>query len=146
MNGGAVALSLAAGIAGSIQIAVMSQLGNRVGIVSALAFATMLTAVCAAVVLVLVRHDLSGYADAARTPVWLWIGSLMGLLIVGSITFSGSRIGITATLGVLIAGQFAMSVAIDRWGLFGLDRIPLTLHRVVGLALLAGGAALCLKK
>jgi transporter family-2 protein len=146
VNGGAVALSLAAGVAGSIQIAVMSQLGDRVGIVAALAFATMLTAVLATVVLVVVRHDLGGYADAARQPVWLWIGAFMGLVIVGSITFSGSRIGITATLGVLIAGQFAMSVAIDRWGLFGLARIPLTAHRVVGLVLLAVGAALCLKK
>ena len=146
MNGGAVALSLAAGVAGSIQIAVMSQLGNRVGIVPALAFATMLTAVLAAVALVVVRHDFGGYADAARQPVWLWVGSFMGLVIVGAITFAGSRIGITATLGVLIAGQFAMSVAIDRWGLFGLDRIPLTLPRIVGLALLAAGAVLCLKR
>jgi transporter family-2 protein len=146
VNGGAIALSLAAGIAGSIQIAVMSQLGNRVGIVAALAFATMLTAVFAAVILVVVQHDFGGYADAARQPLWLWTGSVMSLLIVGAITFSGSRIGITATLGVLIAGQFAMSVAIDRWGLLGLDRIPLTVHRVVGLALLGVGAALCLKR
>ena len=146
MNGGAVALSLAAGLAGSIQIAVMSQLGNRVGIVSALAFATMLTAVCAAVVLLVVRHDFGGYAAVARQPVWLWTGGLMGLVIVAAITFAGSRIGITATLGVLIAGQFAMSVAIDRWGLFGLDRMPMTAPRVVGLALLAVGAALCLKR
>jgi uncharacterized membrane protein YdcZ (DUF606 family) len=36
-------------------------------------------------------------------------------------------------------------VAIDRWGLLGQDEIPITWHRVVGLALLAAGSALTLR-
>ncbi len=70
----------------------------------------------------------------------------MGLLIVGTITFAGSRIGTAATIGILIAGQLAMGAAIDRWGLFGSERIALSWPRLLGIALLAVGAALSLKK
>jgi transporter family-2 protein len=139
-------LSILAGLAGSFQIAVMSQLGNRVGIAAALAFATMLTAVFAAVMLLVTRHGLGGYADAARQPVWLWTGSVMGLLIVGTITFAGSRLGTASTIGILIAGQLTMGAAIDRWGLFGSEKIALSYPRLLGIGLLAVGAALSLKK
>ena len=146
MSGAAVGLAILAGLAGSVQIAVMSQLGERVGITAALAFATMLTALFAGAVLLVTRHGLGGYAEAARQPVWLWTGSLMGLLIIGTITYSGSRIGTAATIGILIAGQLAMGAAIDRWGLFGSEQIALSWPRLVGIALLAVGAALSLKK
>jgi transporter family-2 protein len=146
VSGAAIALSILAGLAGSVQIAVMSQLGDRVGIVSALAFATMLTAVFAAAVMLVTRHGLGGYADAARQPLWLWIGAVMGVLIVGTITYAGTRIGTAATIGILIAGQLVMGAAIDRWGLFGSQRIALGWPRLLGIGLLAVGAALSLKK
>jgi uncharacterized membrane protein YdcZ (DUF606 family) len=49
-------------------------------------------------------------------------------------------------VGILIAGQLAMGAAIDRWGLFGSDRIALHWPRLLGIALLAVGAGLSLKK
>lgn len=76
----------------------------------------------------------------------MWAGGLMGAFIVFTITFAGPRIGITATIGLLIAGQLAMGAAIDRWGLFGLEQIPLTWPRLLGIALLAVGAALSLHR
>jgi transporter family-2 protein len=66
--------------------------------------------------------------------------------VVFSITFAQPRIGATTTIGILIAGQLAMGAAIDRWGLFGSDRIALHWPRVLGIALLAAGAALSLRK
>jgi transporter family-2 protein len=39
-----------------------------------------------------------------------------------------------------------MAAVIDRFGLFGLDKIALTWTRVAGLVLLAAGAALTLKR
>jgi transporter family-2 protein len=70
----------------------------------------------------------------------------MGVVVVFSITFAAPRIGAAATIGILIAGQLAMGVAIDRFGLFGLERVALTWPRALGVALLAVGAALSLSK
>ena len=74
------------------------------------------------------------------------LGLAMGLLIVFTVTYAGPRIGVAATVGILIAGQLIMGAAIDRFGLFGSERIALHWPRVVGLVLLAAGAALSLRK
>jgi transporter family-2 protein len=142
----AVVLSIAAGVAGSVQVAVMSRFGDRVGILEALAFSTLGTALIAAVALLVLRGSFDGYAAAARQPPWLWIGAAMGAIVVFSITFAGPRLGTAATIGLLIAGQLAMGAVIDRFGLFGLDRIALHWPRLVGIALLGAGAALSLRK
>ncbi len=146
MSAFAALLALLAGLAGSVQIAIMGRLGQRVGSVEAVAWAFLLSGVLALVALLAVRQSLDGIAASARQPPWLWLGALMGTFIVFTITFAGPRIGTTATIGLLIAGQLAMGVVIDRYGLFGLDTIPLNTPRAVGIALLAAGAALTLKK
>lgn len=145
MSSVAVVLSLVAGMAGSVQVAVMSRFGDRIGIVEALAFSALGTAVITLLVLLAVRHSFDGYAAAARQPPWLWIGALMGALVVFTITFAGPRLGTAATIGLLISGQLAMGAIIDRFGLFGLDRIALHWPRVLGIVLLGIGAALSLK-
>jgi bacterial/archaeal transporter family-2 protein len=142
----AVVLSVLAGLAGSVQIAVMSQLGDRISTVGALAFASLLTAVAAVAVLLLARRSLDAIGAAFRQPWWMLIGGLMGLLIVGTITFAGVRIGVAATVGILIAGQLVMGAAIDRFGMFGSEQIGLPWPRVLGIVLLGAGAALSLKK
>jgi transporter family-2 protein len=142
----AATLAVAAGLAGSIQVALMSRLGARIGILEALGFSTALTAALAFVILLLARRSLAGFGRAVHSPWWMLLGGVMGLLIVFTVTFAGPRIGVAATVGILIAGQLAMGAAIDRWGLFGSDKIAIHWPRVLGILLLAAGAALSLKK
>jgi bacterial/archaeal transporter family-2 protein len=87
-----------------------------------------------------------GMIGVLRQPPWLWLGGFMGAIVVTAITYSPPRIGAFATIALLIAGQLAMGVVIDAVGLFGAERIPLSAARLAGLALLAGGAALVLKR
>jgi transporter family-2 protein len=134
VSGGAFAavLTMVAGLAGSVQIAVMSRLGERVGVLEALGFSTLVTAVVATGVLVAARQSLTGYERALHQPWWMLTGGL--------------RIGVAATVGIMIAGQLAMGAAIDRFGLFGSERIQLHWPRLLGILLLAVGAALSLRK
>jgi transporter family-2 protein len=141
-----VCLTVAAGAAGSVQVAVMGRFGDRIGVFPALAFSTLVTGAIATVALLLVRQSLAGFGAALREPPWLWIGGLMGFLVVLSITVAAPRIGTAATIGILISAQLAMGAVIDRFGLFGLDRIPLSTTRIAGLLLLAGGSVLSLKR
>jgi transporter family-2 protein len=68
----------------------------------------------------------------------------MGVVVVFTITVVTPRLGAAATIGLLIAGQLAMGVAIDRYGWFGVERVPLSWPRAVGVLLLGIGAALAL--
>ena len=137
---------MAAGLAGSVQVAMMSRLGERIGVLEALAFSAAVTAALALVFLVLARRSLAGFERAVHQPWWMLMGGVMGVVIVFTITYAGPRIGVAATVGILIAGQLVMGAAIDRWGLFGSDRIALHWPRLLGIVLLAVGAALSLRK
>src|SRR3954453_22051503 len=97
----------------------MSQLGDRISIAGALAFATLFTAVASFVILIAARRSVSAYVDAFHQPWWILMGGLMWLLIVFSIIFAGPAGRSAPTLGVLIAGQLVMGAAIDKWGLLG---------------------------
>ena len=148
VSGSAVAtfLTVLSGLAGSVQVALMSRLGERIGVLQALAFSAALTGALAIVLLVAARRSVAGYADALDQPWWMLLGGVMGLLIVFTVTYAGPRIGVAATVGILIAGQLIMGAAIDRWGLFRSEKIPLGWPRVLGIVLLAVGAALSLRK
>jgi len=142
----AIALASVAGLAGAVQVAVMAELGDRVGVLSALAFSGIVTAGIALAMLLLAKRTLRGLGDVLEQPVWLWTGGALSLLIVLAITVGGSRLGVAATVAIVISGNLVMGAVIDRFGLFGLDRIPITWSRMLGLALLAAGAALSLHR
>jgi transporter family-2 protein len=142
----AVVLALSAGLAGSVQAAVMGKLGERVGIFEALAFSTIVSVVVGFTVLLVVRQSVARIADAARQPVWLWLGGALSAFIVLSITVGPPRVGVTATVSLVIAGNLLMAALIDRFGWFGNERIALGWTRVLGILLLAAGAALTLKR
>ena len=140
----AVALAIIAGLAGSVQVAVMGRFGGRIGVLEALTFATAVQLVLSLSILLVARLGFGGLASAVRAPAWMWLGGLMGLTVVFSITFAQPRIGATATIGILIAGQLVMGAVIDRYGLFGVEKIDISLPRGIGIVLLGIGAALSL--
>ena len=143
----AASLALVAGVAGSIQVAVMGRFGERIGSFEALAANLVFSTLIALTVLLAIRQSLSGLGDALRAPWWYWVGGGgMGVVVVLTITVVTPRLGATTTIGLLIAGQLAMGVAIDRYGLFGVEKVDLTWPRVLGVLLLAAGAALVLQK
>lgn len=146
MTAAAVVLASLAGLAGSVQVAVMGRFGGRIGVLEALTFATAVQLVLAASILVLARQGVGRIAGAFHVPVWMWAGGLMGLLVVFSITFAQPHIGATSTIAILIAGQLLMGLVIDRFGLFGVEQIGISWPRALGVVLLGAGAALSLAK
>jgi transporter family-2 protein len=143
----AATLALVAGLAGSIQVAVMGRFGQRIGSYEAIAANLLFSTLIATTVLLLLRQSLAGFGDALHSPWWYWVGGGgMGVVVVFTITVVTPQIGATATIGLLIAGQLAMGVLIDRYGWFGVEQVPLNWPRIVGVLLLAIGALLALRK
>jgi bacterial/archaeal transporter family-2 protein len=145
-SGIAVFLSVVAGLAGSVQVAVSGAFGKRIGVLEATAFGAIGAALIVSALVLITRQGFGGVAAGLREPPWLWLNGVMGAIVVTTITYTAPRIGTFATIGLLIAGQLAMGVVIDALGLFGLERIPVGWERVVGLALLAGGSVLVLQR
>jgi bacterial/archaeal transporter family-2 protein len=145
-SGTAVAVVMCAigGLAGAVQAAVMGELGGRVGAAPALFFAFGVSLVCSLAVLLVWERSFDGVRAAADQPIWLWLGGVMSVFIVLSITVAAPRIGVTATIGIVIAGNLVMAALIDQFGLLGQDEVAINATRLLGLLLLAAGAALSL--
>src|SRR5215204_82043 len=109
---------------------------------SGTAAAVALTATAGLAALVVWERSFAGVRAALHEPVWLWIGGVMSIYIVLAITVGPPRIGVAATVGIVIAGNLVMAAVIDRYGLFGQEVIPIDRWRLLGLLLLAAGAAL----
>ena len=125
----------------------MGRFGERVGSFEALAANLVFSTLIATTVLLVLQQSLAGFGDAVRSPWWYWVGGGgMGVVVVLTITIVTPRIGAAATIGLLIAGQLAMGSAIDRYGWFGVEKVPLTWARGLGIALLAVGALLALRR
>jgi bacterial/archaeal transporter family-2 protein len=143
----ATVVALAAGLAGAVQATVLGILGRRTGVMAAAAVVSFVGALVITAVSVVEARGFAGIGGALRQPVWLWIGGgVLGAVIVTSLTFAPPRIGTFGTFALVIAGNLAAAVLIDSLGLFGVSRVPITVTRLAGLVLLAGGAALVLRR
>jgi transporter family-2 protein len=145
-NALAVIIGLAAGVASAFQSGINAALGRRIGTLEAAAFQTVVALAAFVIVTLIARQSLGGVADAVRQPAWLWLGGVMGFVIVFAITYAPAKIGTFATAGLLIALQLVATAIIDHYGFFGLERIGFTWERAIGFALLAGGAVLALRR
>lgn len=133
-------LAMAAGIAGSVQSAANAGLARRAGLGAALVINTIV--VMAGSLAVLVARGIRDDFEPAATPWSLYIGGFCGFIIVSSLAFVFDKIGAAFAIALVVFGQSAAALAIDHYGVMGMPRDPVSVVRVVGLALVAGGVAL----
>ncbi len=141
-----IGFCLVAGLAGALQVAINGALGSRIGVLEATAFNLVISALLLVAIVLAVRNTAGGITAGLREPPWLWLGGVMGAIIVTAITLGPPRIGTFATIALLIAGQLAMGVVIDALGLFNVARIPVSWERALGVAMLALGAYLVVRR
>ena len=138
----ALVVALAIGAAVAAQAPLNSQLGRHVGGLPATTIALGTSFLCLAV-LDADRRPGGGFADVGKAPLHVLIGGgIVGALYVGSIVWTVRALGVTGLSVVTLAGQFAAALAIDHFGWLGVDRSPITLVKIAGVALVAAGTYL----
>ena len=75
-------------------------------------------------------------------PWWAPLGGLAGAFAVVAGLLFVNRIGAGAFGGLTITANILMSLAVDNFGLFGIEQHSLNIWRVIGGALMVGGIAL----
>ncbi|MGJ3524138.1 DMT family transporter [Nitratidesulfovibrio sp. D1] len=82
------------------------------------------------------------FPSVSTSSAWQWTGGLLGAFFVTVVTFLAPRLGATAMIALVLAGQMAASVTLDHFGLLGYPERPLGLARFAGLTLVAVGVFL----
>ena len=138
-RGVAVALATALGGALALQAPLNSLLGHTVGDFRAtiVAFTVGLSALLAIGVL---AGGLGGIANAGDAPWWALVGGgLISALYVSSIVWTVRALGAGGLTAATITGQFAVALSVDHFGWIGVERQPITLAKLAGIALVAAG-------
>jgi len=142
----AVALAALAGVLVGTQAPVNSRLGRSIGSVQAATFSFVVGAVALALVATLFYGGLGSFGQAGKAPLWALIGGLLGAVYVTVAILTVRTLGVSGLTAIVITGQLAAAVVIDRFGLFGLSKQPIGVSRVAGLVLLIVGALLVVRK
>ena len=143
-KGIALLLSAFAGMLVAMQPPINSKLGGAVGTFAA---ATISFLVGTVVLLVLAVTSGGTHLGGLRgLPWWYFVGGLIGAVFVASSLVTVRTLGAAGVVAATIAGQLTGSVVIDRLGLLGLSKQPLTVARVVGIAFLVVGVFLVVRK
>jgi bacterial/archaeal transporter family-2 protein len=78
-------------------------------------------------------------------PLYTLAPGLLGLLIVGTIGFAASRLGVVMAFTIMLASQFLLAGLVDHFGLLGAPMRPLDMMRVAGVLIALVGVWLVVK-
>jgi bacterial/archaeal transporter family-2 protein len=142
----AVLLAAGAGCLVGMQAPINSRLARSVGSVQAASVSFMVGTAVLLLAVAFVNGGFGNLTHISRAPWWALLGGLCGAVFVTIAIVTVRTLGASGLAAAVITSQLAVSVAIDRFGLLGIARQPLALHRVVGLVLLVAGVALVVRR
>jgi transporter family-2 protein len=143
-KGLAVLLTAIAGGLIALQAPINAGLGRATGSLPAALVSFGVGTIALAAIVVLSGE--AGGIDSTFEVSWYYLlGGLLGAVYVTNALIAVAAIGAGGVAAATITGQLVASVAIDRLGLFGLDQVPLSPARVLGVALLLAGTVLVIR-
>lgn len=136
-----IAVVFAGGVALGVQHPLNGQLGAEVGDLPASVVNFALGGL-ALLALLVARGETSGLAGLGRVPWRYRLGGVIGAINATCALALVETIGAGALAAASVTGLAIASLALDRAGVLGLAKRPVTARRLAGAALLVGGTVL----
>jgi transporter family-2 protein len=89
------------------------------------------------------RAPLPTLAMVSPAPWWAWIGGLFGATYIATLVVLIPRMSPSVLFGAAIAGQMTMLVIAEHFEIAGAARHSMNMTRLIGVALIVAGTALC---
>ncbi len=145
-RGGAVLLTAFTGGLVALQAPINSGLGKAVGTWQAAFVSFAIGTLALAIIASLASGGLGEVAGVRDVSLVYLAGGLLGAAYVTTILVTVRTLGAGGVVAATIAGQLAVSVVVDHFGLLGVTKQPITLARVVGVVLLGLGTYLVVRE
>jgi bacterial/archaeal transporter family-2 protein len=142
----AVLVGVVAGCLVGMQAPINSRLGRVIGSLPAASFSFLVGTAALLLITSIANGGLGALGGVGRAPGWALMGGLLGAVYVSVALVVVRTLGASGLTAVVIAGQLAVSVAIDRFGLLGVAKQQVGPQRVIGLLLLVAGVALVVRR
>ena len=141
-----ILLALVAGAMMPTQAATNNKMATVVGNPILAAFISFVVGTVALFVYMLISGSpVANLSSAKDAPAIAWIGGLLGAFFVTAAVMLVPRLGVAMTFSLIIAGQMIVTLLIDHFGLLGVPVKEVSLARIAGIVLIAGGVVLIRK-
>ena len=118
------------------QAAINAQLRQFVGSPFRSALVSVVVSTLAMAAIVALNVGVERPMALAGAPWWIWIGGLLGVVVVAGSLMLAPHLGSSALFAGLICGQLLTSLLLDHFGLLGYAVSRVTPTRLLGAALL----------
>jgi transporter family-2 protein len=145
-RGLAILLAVAAGCFVGLQAPVNARLGKQVGSLQAATVSFTIGTLALILVASLSNGGLAGIGHVGRAPWWALIGGILGAFYVTVALLTVRTLGVSGLTAIVVTGQLAIAVVVDRFGLFGIAKQQIGASRIVGLVLLVVGVLLVVRR
>ena len=138
-----IIVGLLSGVAVGLQSPLASMITQRLGMVESIFIVHLGGTLLILIPLVILR---GGNLGDWRSLPWYALGAgAMGLIVVGGVSFMIPRIGVAASITLIIAGQILLSAILDHFGLLGVHIRHMDVQRAFGLLMVFVGAWLTVR-
>lgn len=139
-------LMLFAGIGIPIMAALNAGLGAKLHSPSLAAAILFLVGMAASLGYMFVFEGVPKIFVGAQAPFYFYLGGLFVVVYVLGITWVAPRFGIGNAISFVLLGQLISMMTIDQFGLMGAPQTTITMQRLAGLAFMAVGVVMVVRK
>ena len=133
----AIIVGLLGGLAVSFQNPLAGMLGDRIGAIESAFIIHLGGLVLASIVLLPMR---GGNLGAWHTAPWYALtAGVLGVILIASLSYTIPRLGVTATVTLIVLAQLTIGAVLDHFGLLGVSVRTFDLRRAFGIVALFAG-------
>jgi transporter family-2 protein len=130
-------LAVAGGIAAATQAASNAGLKAQVGLGPALLINTTIVLIGTIALWLGLGAKTTFFPPGAAWT--LYLGGFYGFVILAALALAFPKLGAAWAVAMMVLGQGAAALLIDHHGLMGMPKEPITVARLAGIAMVAGG-------
>jgi bacterial/archaeal transporter family-2 protein len=145
-RGLAVLLAAVAGCFVGLQAPINARLGRQVGSLQAATVSFLVGTLVLVLVASVSSRGLGTITSAGRAPWWALVGGILGAVYVTVALVTVRTLGVSGLTAIVVSGQLAIAVLVDRFGLLGIAKQHIGASRVVGLVFLLVGVVLVVRR
>ena len=135
--------ALGAGISVAVQQVLNGSLRSSLNSPAWAGFASYLGGLLTMIaVLLAMREQMPSWKLVTATPWWAWSGGVLGGIFILLVILLLPSLGAATLLALVVAGQMSAAVIMDHFGAFGLSTQPVSVSRLLGVALVIAGVVL----
>ena len=141
-----ILIGLVSGAAIGMQSPMANMISQRLGVLESVVIVHLGGAVAGFLVLLVSVRGVGNLSRFRELPWYLLGAGAFGLIVIASFSYTIPRVGVMASVLITVTGQMAISSVLDHYGFLGADVRPMTMPRLLGIAVMFLGVWLTVKE